>query len=182
MGPTTYALCQKPVIGLLMYVSSLCAFPPLVKHAPLPLASAQSSASAAFTVQVEKTYTIVLAFAFPDAAALRRDEIVGSRYDSHCGPDVKYDQIPLAQRAGLGRPIPLHVVVRRASDRAVVMDQEMTSLCKVSTQFEPPIASRQIGQIALGRGDYVIDVTNLQAQDGLEGVKTSFSVIAGFGK
>jgi hypothetical protein len=182
MGPTAYALCQKPVIGLLMFVSSLCVFPPLVDHAPMSLASAQSSASAAFTVRVEKTYTIELSFAYPDAAALRRDEIVGSRYDSHCGPDVNYDEIPLEQRAGLGRPIPVHVVVRRASNRAVVMDQKLTSLCRVSTQFEPPIASRLLGRVALGQGDYVIEVTNLQTQDGMEDIKTSFSVITGYGK
>lgn len=182
MGPIAYALCQKPVIGLLMYMSSACVFPPLVQQAPLSLMTAQSSASAAFTVKVEKAYTIELNFEFPDGEALRRDQIVGSRYDSNCEPGVKYEDIPEAKRAGLGSPIPLHVVVRRPSDNAVVADQVLTSLCTVSTSFAPPTKSRSVQRIALTRGDYVLEVTNLQAQAGLDGIETSFSLVAGHGK
>jgi hypothetical protein len=182
MGPTAYALCKKPVIGLLMFISNACAFPPLVLHEPLSLTTAQSSASAAFTVKVEKTYTIALAFEFPDVAALGRDQVVGSRYDSNCEPGVKFEDIPAVQREGLGNPIAVHVVVRRRSDQALVIDQDFTSLCLVGTATATPTKSRQVGRIALTRGDYVMEVTNLQAQPGLDGVKTSFSLITGYGK
>jgi len=182
MGPIAYALCKKPVIGVLMYISSACAFPPLVWNEPLSLTAAQSSASAPFTIKIERSYTVALNFEFPNNEARMRDQVVGSRHDSNCKPGVKFEDIPAAQREGLGTPIPVHVVVRRRKDQVVVVDQEYASLCLSSTGFEPSTKSREVGRFALARGDYVMEVTNLQAQTGLEGAKTSFSLIAGYGK
>lgn len=182
MGPTAYALCQKPLVGALMYISSLCGFPPLVQNAPLSLESAGSSASVPFAVKVDKTYPVNLDFVFPSADAYQRDEVVGSRFDSNCRPGVKYDDIPAAQRVGLGRPIPFRVRVRRKSDQVVVIEQTFNSLCQVSSAAHLASKSRQIGPLALTRGQYILEVTNLQAQAGLEGVKTAFSLVAGHGK
>jgi hypothetical protein len=182
MGPIAYSLCQKPVVGLLMYITSACAFPPLLANQPLPLTQAVAATSAAFTVEVDQGYSLDMAFRFPDADAAGRDEIVGSRYDQYCEPGVKMDGIPAAQLAGLGRPIPFRVTVRRQSDKALVLERRFTSLCKISSTMDGMQKTRQIGRLDLTRGAYLIEVTNLESQPGLDGVTTSFSLVAGHGK
>jgi hypothetical protein len=166
-----------------MFVASLCAFPPLIRNEPLPLTSAGSVASKEFVVPVDKSYLFDLAFEFPSIEAIRRDEIVGSRYDKYCEGDVKIEEIPALQGQGLGHPIPIHITIRRKSDRSVVVDRTFVSLCQIATSASgPPTKLRKIGRVELLRGEYVVEVTNLEAQRGLDGVKTSFSLVGGHGK
>ena len=182
MGPIAYSLCQKPVIGLVMYITFACSFPPLIADQPLALSEAGVTASAAFSVPVDKSYSLDLTFAFPNAWAMRKDEIVGSRYDQHCEPGVDYGDIPVAQLPGLGRPIPFRVVVQRKSDKAVVIERTFTSLCQVSSGIDRARKTRQIGRLDLVRGDYILVITNLARQDGLDRVATTFSLVPGHGK
>lgn len=182
MGPIAYSLCQKPVIGLVMYITFACSFPPLIADQPLALAEAGTTASAAFSVEVDKAYSLDLRFAFPNAWAMRKDEVVGSRYDKHCEPGVDYAAIPLAQLPGLGRPIPFRVVVQRKSDKAIVLERTFTSLCQVSSGIERARKTRRIGRLELVRGDYLLVITNLERQAGLDRVATSFSLVSGHGK
>lgn len=182
MGPIAYSLCQKPVIGLVMYLSFACAFPPLVADKPLALSEAGATASTAFSVPVDKSYSLDLTFTFQNAWAMRQDEVVGTRYDQDCEPGVNYADIALAQLPGLGRPIPLRVVVRRKSDNAVVIERTFTTLCNVATGIAHARKTRQVGRIDLVRGDYLLVITNLQPQAGLDGVATSFSLVSGHGK
>jgi hypothetical protein len=165
-----------------MYISFACAFPPLISDQPLSLADAGATASATFSVPVDKRYSLDLTFAFAHAEAMRQDDIVGSRYDKYCDPGVNYADIPLAQLPGLGRPIPFRVIVRRKPDNAVVIERTFTSLCTVSGAVDRAQKSRQIGRLDLSRGEYVIVITNLERQAGLEGVATTFSLVPGHGK
>ena len=55
MNPLTYSLCQKPVLGLTMFVSGLCAFPPLLPETPLPLQQAGARVVSEIEVPVAKT-------------------------------------------------------------------------------------------------------------------------------
>ncbi|NHZ91660.1 hypothetical protein F2P45_22010 [Massilia sp. CCM 8733] len=182
MGPIAYSLCQKPVIGLVMHITFACSFPPLIADQPLALSEAGVTASTAFSVPVDKRYSLDLTFAFQNAWAMRQDEIVGSRYDKHCEPGVNYGDIPVAQLPGLGRPIPFRVAVQRKSDKAVVIERTFTSLCKVSGGIDRARKTRQIGRLDLTRGEYILVITNLERQAGLDGVATSFSLVPGHGK
>ncbi|NHZ64008.1 hypothetical protein F1735_17135 [Massilia sp. CCM 8694] len=96
-----------------MYITGACAFAPLIKEQPLALTEAGAVAAAAFSVPVDKSYALDLTFAFAHAEAMKRDDIVGTRYDKHCEPGGHHADIPVAQSAGLGRPIPFHVLVQR---------------------------------------------------------------------
>lgn len=184
MGPMTYALCQKPVIGMAMFVASLCVFPPLIGSESLSLASAGATTSKEFVVPVDKSYLFDLAFKFPSLEAMTRDRVVGSGYGDACGYEVKHEDIAAVRRDDLGRPIPIHVTIKRQSDGRVVVDQTFVSLCMFASGGGPedPTKWRKIGRVELTRGKYLVEVTNVEAQAGLDGVATSFSLVGGHGK
>lgn len=62
MGPIAYSLCHKPVLGLVMYLASACAFPPLVDQQALPLQQADARVVTQFEAPVGKTYFLQLNF------------------------------------------------------------------------------------------------------------------------
>ncbi len=181
MDPLTYSLCQKPVLGLVMFVTSMCAFPPLFHGAALPLQQAGTHLAEEVEAPVGKAYFLELGFAFPSAASFDADEVVGSRYDEVCLRNEA--EVPASQRNGLGRPIPIHVQVREQRSGAIIVDKTFHSLCV--TSFGGPMAytkTRTAGRLDLPAGRYRIEVRNLESQAGLDGVKTSVSLVAGHGK
>ena len=180
MGPTTYALCKKPVIGVVMWITSLCVFPPLFSDAPLSLSKAGTTLSQTFNVKVDKRYGFELEFEFPSVAARVHDQVAGSTYNENCRDDVAYQDILPAYRAELGQPIPIRVVVRRKSDQAVVMDRTFRTLCIFAHGDNKK--SRSIGGVDLVRGDYVAEITNLESHPEFDGIKTYVSLAAGHGK
>lgn len=183
MGPITYALCQKPVIGIAMFVASLCVFPPLIRSEPLVLTTAGATASKDFVVPIDKSYLFDLAFEFPSLEAIRRDTVVGSGYGEGCEDAVKYEDMSAGWPSVFGHPIPVHVSIKRKSDGRVVVDQTFVSLCMFgSAGGEHPTKWRRIGRVELTRGEYRVEMTNLEAQAGLDGVATSFSLVGGHGK
>jgi hypothetical protein len=76
-----------------------------------------------------------------------------------------------------------HVLIRRQTDNAVVIDRTFDSLC-LNAQGGPKgyVKMRTIGRIELTRGQYIAEIENLEAQPGLAGVKTSVYLVAGHGK
>ncbi len=163
-----------------MWITSLCSFPPLFTHAPIALDKAGASVSAPLSVPVTKKYPLILNFEFPSVDARLKDEIVGSRHDENCLDGIKYTEIPEAKRLGLGRPIPIRVVIRKNSDKSVVVDHVFNSLC-ITSHIDNK-KTRTIGWLDLAEGNYTAEVISLEAQSGLEHVKTSISLVAGYGK
>lgn len=180
MGPVTYALCQKPVIGLLMYMSTLCAFPPLILEEPLSLVRVGSSVSKAFVVPVDKTYWFDLALEFPSMEALQRNPMPKPGYG--CAAGTAAEETPMESGKAVGA-IPIHVSIRRQSDGRLIMDQTFMSRCQFAMSGgEHPTLWQEIGRVELTPGKYVAEVSNVEAQPGLDGVKTSFSLVGGHGK
>lgn len=181
MGPTTYSLCQKPIIGVAMWIASLCAFPPLFSDEPIDIAATGATIKKPFHAPVEKSYPLAVTFEFPSLEARLNDQVVGDRYSDKCQGDIRYEEIPEIQRKGLGRPILFRVVLRKAADRSVVLDRTFVSLCTTSHDGKNS-KTRTIGWFPLEIGDYVAEVSNLEAQSGLPGVKTTISLYGGQGK
>lgn len=181
MGPLTYALCQKSVIGVGMLMTGLCAFPPLIPDTPLPLAVAGPAVTVAFTVPVDKSYEFDLRFTARGKEDMQRiGKVAGTHYDGdYCEGKTGYEQIPLARREGLGQPIPIRVVLRRQPDGAVVADQTFESLCRFAYGGADMSVLRKIGRVELVRGDYSAEVSSPVAVPGLEGIKTSFVLVSG---
>ena len=177
MDPLTYSLCQKPLIGILMFATSICAFPPLFQDEPFALQQAGALTSKEFEAPVGKPYSLNLHFRFPSAAASLADEVVGSRHDESCGRP--YESISPAQRAGLGRPIPVHVLVREKETGKVALDQVFDTLCITSRGGPGFGKTRTAARFELARGKYILDVRSLEDQSGLDGVETTVSLVPG---
>lgn len=180
MGPIIYSLCQKPVIGAVMWVATLCAFPPLISRLPLSLADAGATVASAFTAPVDKVYQLELEFEFPTVEARLQDRVVGTLFDKSCLDEAVPQNPAWAGRRGAGRVIPLRLVIRRQTDRAVVIDRTFQSRCAIGHADRRKW--RAVGAVELARGDYLAQITNLQSQAGLDGISTSFSLTAGHGK
>jgi len=180
MGPIAYSLCQKPVVGLVMFVTGACAFPPLFSHAPLALQQAGTVLVKQIEVPVSKPYFVGIHFEFPSAQAVGADEVVGDRHDANC--ELDYADIPAPQKVGLGRPIALHVRIRDQRTGIVATDKVFNSLCLTSMSGRGFEKSRTAGRIDLAAGSYIVEIRNMAGQAGLEAVKTSVSLVAGYGK
>ena len=102
---------------------------------------------------------------------------MGERHDESCGR--AYETISTAQRAGLGRPIPVHVLVRERRTDRVVLDKVFTTLCITSRGGPGFRKTRTVARFALARGNYILDVRSLEDQPGLEDVETTVSLVSG---
>lgn len=184
MGPIVYALCQQSVIGAGMFITGLCAFPPLIAETALPLATAAAPVVAAFTVPVDKSYEFELKFTPQTRQELALiGDIAGTRYDrDYCEGKVDYDDIPPARRAGLGRAIPVRVLVRRQPEGTVVADRTFISLCRFAAGGADMAVLRKIGRIDLVCGAYSAQVSATVAVPELAGIRTSFLLVPGHGK
>lgn len=164
-----------------MWVTSLCAFPPLFSEEPIELTTAGATALRTFSVPVEKSYPLAVTFEFPSVKARLNDPVVGDRHTENCQGKIPYQEIPEINRKGLGLPIPFKVIVRKASDHSVVLDQSFESLC-ITSHNGTNAKTRTIGWLTLPIGNYIAEVTNLQGQSALAGVRTTISLYGGQGK
>lgn len=164
-----------------MWIAGLCAFPPLFSGEPIDLSHEGASIIRSFHAPVEKGYLLAVKFDFPSTEARLADKVVGDRYSEMCQGEIPHSDIPDAQRKGLGQPIPFRVVIRKAADRAVILDRTFISLCLTSDDGKNS-KTRTIGWVQLAVGDYMAEITNLERQSGLPSVKTTISLYAGQGK
>lgn len=181
MSPLAYSLCQKPVIGVVLWASSLCVFEPPFSGVPIDLTTGLATAATTFKAPVDKRYLLAITFQFVSNEARLADQVVGDRYDVSCEGRAHLDTIPESRRTGLGRPIPFKVVIRKASDRSLIIDDTFETLCMMSHDGNGA-KTRAIGWLALPVGSYIAEVTNLRAQAGLGGVRTSLALYSGQGK
>lgn len=123
--------------------------------------------------------SLVLHFHFPDAADSLADQIVGARHDRACGV-LRYEEMATGQRHELGRPMPVHVLVRNRQSGAVVVDKAVETLCLRSRGGEPGfVKTRTVTTLPLAVGTYTIELRNLAGQAGLEDVPTTVSLVPG---
>jgi Domain of unknown function (DUF5625) len=177
MGPITYSLCQKPILGVAMWLASACAIPALFTGAPINLAEPASKVVAAFNAPIDLTYSLGIRFDFESTAARLSDEIVDSYGSTRCGTECTSDERWAEERKHPlgGRPIPFKVVIRNAADRSIVVDQTFTSFGRWS--HINATKDRKIGLVTLKRGKYTAEIVNLEAQAGLENVKTTLFLV-----
>jgi hypothetical protein len=180
MNPLTYSLCQKPVLGLMMFVTSMCAFPPLFHDEPLPLQQAGARLVKAFDVPVTKPYFLDLDFIYTSPDAMRREAATGADLDEVCRWDTTKSSQP--QTTALGRMVPLHVLVRDEHSGAIAIDSVFTSLCMEGWTGTGFGKIRTVARLDLAAGRYTIEVRNEANQTGFDGVRTTLSLVAGHGK
>ncbi|MDM1020942.1 DUF5625 family protein [Acinetobacter sp. VNK23] len=180
MNSLTYSLCQKPVIGVVMWMTGLCAFPPLFSSLPIDLTHQGTLASTEFRVKVEKSYHLSLAVEFESTQKRLDDLAIGNHFNQYCTGKINYNNIPPEQKMGLGQPITFQVIIRKADNKQIIFNQQFQSLC--STGHDGKNKNyRTIGWIPLKQGSYIIEVINLQSHSQLKNTKTTLSLNASNG-
>lgn len=185
MNPTIYALCQKPVLGFVLFVTNACSFPPLIADVPLSLVDSRTSAAKEFEVPVDKFYFFDLKFQFSSVDAVLQDRVIGdgSNYGKHCEGEGRLEDITPSLKAGAGRPIPIQVIITKAGDEQPIVDHVFLTMCRYASDAGMSHAVwRKIGRVHLAPGRYHVVIKNLEAQSGLDRVTTTVSLVAGHGK
>jgi hypothetical protein len=178
MGPVTYSLCHKEIIGLAMWITGFCAFPPLIPATEVSLRDPGLILSKDFNAPVDTSYLLNLRFVFPSTEIRIKDRLVGDRYASqYCDGDIPYDAIPDHERPGLGFPIPFKVTVRTEPEGIPVIERTFHSLCHVAHAKNDKY--RNVGRFDLNQGGYRIEVTNLQPQLAFDDITIEMSLVSG---
>lgn len=178
MGSITYSLCKAPVIGLVMFTIGLCAVPAPIQWQRIHFEEQGIILTTSFEASVDKSYPLFLRFTFNNKEDYDRDQIVGKQYCLH---STKYSEVPVAHRSSYGQPIPLRVVITNEPKSSVVLDETFHSIC-AETHAGKNRKKRLITDIALERGQYSIQVFNLQSFPDFRNVITEVGLMGGRGK
>jgi Domain of unknown function (DUF5625) len=181
MGLIRFTLCKTKGIGLIMWLTFLCHFPPLIEPTEVSLKNTGLILNKEFEVPVETAYVLYFRFAYPSSKEREMDKVLGDRFSRYCFGETEYTSIPENQREGHGLPVPLKVLIYKKSDNTLILEKIFHSLCVSSHgNYE---RSRQIGKIKLKYGDYRIEVFNLFPQHAFKDINASiFLVSSGNGK
>ena len=172
MGPITSSLCHSPVLGIAMWLSTLCAFPPPMPEKSVSLDAPGLILSSTFDAPIDYSYQLILTFTFPTLDDRLKDKFVGDRYATvaECDGTVRYEEIPAERRIGLGEPVPLKVTVTDLSSSETVFDKTTYSLCEAFHDGKLE-KGRIVSDIGLKRGKYRIEVTNILSEPAVKGIK-----------
>jgi hypothetical protein len=180
MNPTLYALCQKPAIGAALWISGLCAFPPLLNSTAVILDKPGTILSTEFEVPVSKNYFMYLNHTFKSNEERLKDTLVGARYDVPCyGKDAKaVEDFPAEKQVDLGRPVQLHITIRKLPEKSVVIDKLFASICPAGHDGNTR-KSQIIGLVELQQGAYLVEVKNEVARPDFSEIKSAFMIAGG---
>lgn len=186
MASLVFELCHKPIVGIVLFVLFLCGAPRLFEDVPIDLSVAGATVTREVHASVDMNYGLSLTFKFSSNEARLNDHIVGNNYTKSCTGlltsnfepvGVEYIHavdIPDTERKWLGHLIPFRVSIRTATNQSVIVDQTFESLCNSGHNGQNE-KYRDIAWIHLPIGDYVVNVTNLQAQPDLLDVHSTLS-------
>ncbi len=181
MDPVRFTLCKTKGIGLIMWITFLCHFPPLIEPTEVSLENAGLILKKEFEVPVETAYVFYFQFVLPSEKSSKINKIIGERYDYFCDGETEYKSIPANKREGLGLPIPLKALIYDESSNKLIIEKTFYSLCVSSVGKNDLI--RRIGKVELTRGDYRVEIFNLNPQPSFKDIKASiFLVNSGNGK
>lgn len=179
MTPRRYKVCQSPALGLLMWASGQCVFPPLLNDVPIDLPQPGAVASQAIQVQVPLDYQLHLRTRFPSGEARVADTVIGGYLDGHCGTTRRPPETD-AQRRRLGTPIRLQVRVVALPSQRPVMDETVETLCSFGHAGDSKW--REVAVLRLEAGDYRVTVSSPDGVPALGGTRSFLSLNAPRGK
>ncbi|MCE3272249.1 MAG: hypothetical protein K0S57_2646 [Ramlibacter sp.] len=183
MTATLYAMCQKPVIGIALWLFNLCAFPPLLKETPISVLAPGTVLSSPFSVPVSKGYFLSARFTFPSTQERISDTLVGSEFDTPCfGPAAKrFDDFPVSARTHLGKPLRLKAIIKSRPSGSVAYAQEIASICR-SGHNGAAVKTQVLSLIWLAEGNYTIEVQNVEPRPEIDALHPSLIIHHGGNK
>lgn len=180
MNPTLYALCHQPVIGAALWLATLCAIEPPVQETPIAVATAGTVLATRFSAPVDSGYFLSATFRFASTEERMRDTLVGASADLPCyGPGQRrLDELPASERARVGKPLRLKVMVRHLTSATVVYSQDLASICRAGHDGAATKSQVQ-ALIPLRQGEHAIEVQNLEPRPDLAALRPSLVLHAG---
>jgi hypothetical protein len=95
MDPVRFTLCKTKGIGLIMWITFLCRFPPLIEPIEVSLENAGLILNKEFEAPVETAYVFYFQFVLPSEKSGKINKIIGERYDYFCNGETEYKNIPV---------------------------------------------------------------------------------------
>ncbi len=174
MGPITYKLCHTAGIGVAMWITGLCAFPPPVPKQRVELDRPGLVMSASFSVPADKKYPLV--FGYKSSGAVPDPKVRET-----CGFDRDYETTSDWKSLGGGRSVKFKVVIRKAEGMPPIFEGAMDHLCITSNANGFP-DDVLVGYVPLAEGAYKIEVFNVRPYEDLKGKDTYLYLAGGWGK
>lgn len=175
MTPRQYRICQSPVLGLLMWASGQCVFPPLFDDVAIDLTQPGAVASQEVEVQVPLDYQLHLRTRFSSDEARVADKVIGGYVDGHCGTTRRLPA-PEGVRVRMGTPIRFQVRVVALPSQDVVLDESFESLCSIGHAGDSKW--RDVAVLPLEAGRYRVTVGAPEGQPTLAGTRNFLSLNA----
>ena len=178
MNGITYALCSKPGIGLVMFVTGLCIFPNPVQRVPISLGLTGTIAQAEFEAPVTKPYYLELVFGYAEGKSQEARLLVGEHQLPTCM--VRYASLEAVSKntAFLGVATPVEVTISSVANQAVVEHFFLSGDCAASWYAKGEIG-RTLAAVNLQQGKYLLAVKNLNAHEALKSATTYISLSPG---
>ena len=174
MGPTTYALCQKPVIGILLWIANMCVSSTLIDGLPISFATVQTVSSKPFKVRVDEVYGFGMQFEFDSVEKRIADKLTGTGFDKTCRSSELISENSAELQEVHGVVIPLKIVIRKIGSNVIVTDEIFNSRCTFGSSEKTKY--RGVRGVRLERGEYIAEITNLQTVADFDEIKTSISL------
>lgn len=181
MNEVTYSLCHKPIIGLVMYLSSLCVFPRPVENVPIALADPSSAAETEFESPVAKPYLLELVFKYPDGQFEKANAIVGRGQSQSCRDKFSSVESVRIPSGFSGTATPLEVTVRVLSSGSVIEHFFVSGACGAAWWTKGEIG-RTLAIIDLQKGKYHLVVKSVARNETPKPILTTISLSPGLSK
>ena len=131
MNQIIYNLCQKPVVGVALWISTLCGTSPIIDSQPVNLQASGLILEKEFNIPIETQAKYNLSL-----SANPRSSIIGSNYSEICwraalGEDIREElkNMPQTNREELGNIIPFHVIIKSTKSNNTILDKTFYSIC-----------------------------------------------------
>jgi hypothetical protein len=181
MNPTLYSLCHESAFGPILWVVSLCAFPPPLKETAINVSTPGSVLSAKVQVPVGKSYFLSATYTFPSTEERVKDILVGARYANEpCyGKDAKqFDAYPESAHPSLGKPLRLKVTIKNVANSELVYSQSVASVCTAGHDGAAK-KTQVVALIELPEGQLSVDVENLEPRHDLAALRPALTIHSG---
>jgi Domain of unknown function (DUF5625) len=157
-----------------MYITSLCAFPPLFSNVPIALSSKQVSTEHTFEAPVSTEYTLELVLGY-SASLETVNDFLGNRGDVNCHARFSSEKLALEALKGNGTPTPLEVIIKRIDKPSVEQRFFSSGACSPSWWSRGEVG-RTIARTELEKGKYTIRIRSLADVTLPSGVKSTLQL------
>ncbi|WP_319567952.1 DUF5625 family protein [Cohaesibacter marisflavi] len=173
MGPITYSLCKSQGISLLMLVTGLCAFPPVIDSTPVSLAEKGPLINQKIEIPVNTDYELQLRFHFNDTNKDDVRALVGNgARKKYCRSNNYRSTNFETERDIAGVPIHFQVFLTPLEGELAPIKKEFNSLCRNATSST--YMMRNVGELSIKRGSYIIEIFNTTNHPELQSINVDF--------